>query len=163
MYEREGFQHVPFNKALENPQGKFSVLWWLNCSLSRRHAYKVINVFMGNHLVTGNDPLHILMRMFFCWPFSQIGLKGLDSQSVNSGMVIPSSAPGRCLLIGSFLPRRMIDEHLPTGPLLPEVQSGWCFCIFSHFTTSLLEKGCAVLAGLWLRPLWGLSGIDKDT
>lgn len=89
---------------------------------------------MGNHLVTGNDPLHILMRMFFCWPFSEIGLKGLDSQSVNSGMVIPSSAPGRCLLIGSFLPRRMTDRHLPTGPLLPEVQTGWCFCIFSHLT-----------------------------
>lgn len=99
-------------------------------------AYKVINVFMGNHLVTGNDPLRILMRVFFCWPFSQIGLKGLDSQSVNSGIVMPSTAPGSCLLIGSFLPCRMIDGHLPPGPLLPEVQTGWCFCIFSHLTTA---------------------------
>lgn len=103
---------------------------------------------MGNHLVTGNDPLHILMRMFSCWPFSQNGLKGLDSQSVNSGIVITSTAPGSCLLIGSFLPCRMIDGHLPPGPLLPEVQTGWCFCIFSHLTTSLLEKVCAELAGL---------------
>lgn len=95
---------------------------------------------MGNHLVTGNDPLHILMRMFFCWPFSQIGLKGLDSQSVNSGMVIPSSAPGRCLLIGSFLPCRMTDGHLPTGPLLPEVQTGWCFCILCRARWSVQRK-----------------------
>jgi hypothetical protein len=32
------------------------------------------------HLVTGNDPLHILMRSSFSLPFSQFGLKGLDSQ-----------------------------------------------------------------------------------
>lgn len=61
---------------------------------------------MGNHLVPGHDPLQILMRIFFSWPFSQVGLKGMDSKAVNSGIAIPFAAPGTCLLGGSFLPGR---------------------------------------------------------